>query len=136
MADIFQDIVPAILATKQDVLDNEKDYVPFVVNRALSYHYDCVMYANIMNIYPNLDKKLQFLFLLNTIRPKKRPFQKWVKKTVVEDLEIIKEFYNYSNEKAQEILPLLTDDQLMKIKETVNSGKNNGPRKRFDMGTP
>jgi hypothetical protein len=134
VAEVFQDIIPAIMTTKKDVLIDDKDYVPFVVNRALSYHYDCVLYANVMNMYPNLDKKLQFHFLLNTIKPVKRPFQKWIKKTTVEDLEAVKEFYKYSNQKAQEVLPLLSDDQLMKIKETVNSGKNNAGLKRFNMG--
>lgn len=134
MADLFKDIVPAILSTKQDVLDDEKDYVPFVVNRTLSYHYDCVMYANLMNRYHQLDNKLQFHFLLNTVVPKKRPFQKWIKKTAVEDLEAVKEYFQYSNQKAQEVLSLLSDDQLMKIKEAVNSGKNNVGSKRFNLG--
>lgn len=134
MTDIFKDIIPALLHTKEDVLVNEKDYVPFVINRALSYHYDCIMYANIMNQYPNLDNRLQFSFLLNTIRPVKRPYQKWIKKTIVEDLEAIKEYYKYSTEKAQEVLPLLSNDQLMEIKETVNSGKNNARSRGFGVG--
>lgn len=68
MADLFKDIIPAILQTKKEVLVDEKDYVPFIVNRALSYHYDCVMFANEMNKYPSLGKKPQFDFLINTVR--------------------------------------------------------------------
>ncbi len=78
MADIFKEVVPSILQTKKDVLleeNDEKDYNPFIVNRALSYHLDCVPYVNQMNIHNFLDKKLQYHYLLNTIRPMKRNLQ-------------------------------------------------------------
>ena len=82
MADLFKDIVPAILQTKEEAItiDNEKDYNPFIVNRALSYHYDCILFANEMNKLPDTDKLLQFRYLLNTVRSYKRPFQKWQKR--------------------------------------------------------
>jgi len=103
-------------------LDEEKDYVPFIVNRALSYHYDCVMYANEMNKYPGVDKKLQYQFLLNSVRPYKRPFQKWQKLDKDGDLDAIKEYYGYSNERAKEALTLLSDAQIDEIKRRINKG--------------
>lgn len=124
MADLFKEIIPSILQTKKSVIDgtNEKDYVPFVVNRALSFHYDCILYANEMNVVPSLDGLLQYYFLLNTIRGYKRPFQPWLKQEKLEDLELIKDYYGFSNEKAGEALSILTKDQLEKIKADMFIG--------------
>ena len=86
MADLFREIIPSILQTKEDVLlteQDEKSYSPFMVNRALSYHKDTVLYANEMNSYPNLDKKLQYDFYINIIRASKRPYSKWHKKASI-----------------------------------------------------
>lgn len=130
MADIFKEIIPALLHTKKNVLENEKDYVPFVINRALSSYYDIIILANTMNIHNNLDRKLQNDFYLNTIRPRKRPFQPWIKKEAVDNLEVIKEYYGYSNEKAQEVLPLLTDIQIAELKTALDKG-GNGNRRRI-----
>ena len=131
MADLFNEIIPAILQTKQNVLEEEKDYVPFIVNRALSYHYDCIMFANEMNRLPNLDRKLQFDFYINTIRSYKRPFQKWQKRETVEDLEIIKEYFNYSNEKAKQAMTVLTSAQIDEIRTKIyKGGSENGPKHR------
>lgn len=88
MADLFKDIVPSILQTKKDVLDNEKDYAAFVVNRSLSYHMDCILYANQMNINHGLPKKLQYQYLLQSVRPIKRKFEKWQKATNIKDIEL------------------------------------------------
>lgn len=136
MSDLFKDIIPAILQTKKDVLDEEKQYVPFVVNRALSYHYDCIMYANEMNMLPNTDKKMQFHYLLNRVRGYKRPFQKWQKRDSIEALEIVKEYYNFSNEKAKEALAVLTDDQIDEIRKRLDRGgaKNNAKSTRTNRG--
>jgi len=135
MSELFKDIIPSILHTKKDVLDDEKQYVPFVVNRALSYHYDCVMYVNEMNMLPNTDKKMQYSFLLNTVRGYKRPFQKWQKRETIEDLEVIKEYYSFSNEKAKVALSVLSSAQIDEIKERLSKGgANNARNKRFNRG--
>ena len=87
------DYVNAILQNKKELIVDdvtEKAYVPFMVNRSLSYHYDCIAYANEMNRRHFLDKKLQNDFLLNTVRSRKRPFAKWVKSEKSEDIECIK----------------------------------------------
>lgn len=122
MADLFKDIIPSILQTKKNVLESEKDYNAFIVNRALSYHVDCILYANQMNMNHNLPSTLQYQYFLNTIRPMKRKFQTWHKQSVPKDLECVKEYFNYSNEKAKEALRILTDDQLTFIKEKIDKG--------------
>jgi hypothetical protein len=135
-ADLFRDILPSILQTKKDILEDEKDYVPFIVNRALSFHYDCVYYANMMNMNYHLDKKLQYHFLLNSIRPYKRPFQKWQKRETIEALEAVKEWYKYSNEKAKEALSVLSDDQIDELIRNVNKGGSDAKSRRPNMGKP
>lgn len=134
MTDLFKDIIPAILQTKKDVLEDEKDYNAFVVNKALSFHYDCIMYANQMNQFPSLDKKLQFHYLLNSVRPYKRKYQEWLKQEKVADLECVKEFYSYSNEKAKAALEVLSDDQIDVIKKNLNKGGVNGKSQRPSGG--
>jgi hypothetical protein len=125
MPDLFKEIVPSILQTKKNPFQDEhdyKDYVPFVVNRALSFHQDCVLYANEMNINPALDKDMQYLFYLNTIRSMKRKFQPWQKTLADKDLECVKVYFGYSNEKAKEALRILTSEQIAEIKEKTNKG--------------
>ena len=125
MADTFKEVIPSILQTKKDALRDdldEKEYQPFLVNRALSYHMDCVLYVNQMNLYPQLDKKLQYTYLLNSIRPMKRKFQPWQKATALKDLECVKEYFGYSNEKAKEALRILTQDQIDEIKIKTDKG--------------
>jgi len=135
MADLFKDIIPSILETKKDVLiDDEKDYVPFVVNKALSHHYDCVFYANQMNMMHHLDKRLQYHFLLNRVRGYKRPFQKWQKRETIEDLDAIKEYFSISNEKAKEALSVLRADQISEIKKFLNKGGVNNANKSGRSG--
>ena len=122
MADIFKDIIPSILQTKKDVLDEEKDYKSFLVNRSLSYHMDCILYANQMNMNHGLSPKLQYQYFLNTIRPMKRKFQTWQKQAAIKDLDCVKEYFGYSNEKAKEALRILTDEQIAFIKEKLEKG--------------
>lgn len=124
MSDLFKDVIPSILHHKKEVItiDNEKDYVPFIVNKALSFHYDCILYANEMNMYPNLDKILQYQFLINTVRGYKRPFQKWLKKDEIDNLKMIEKYYNFSTEKAKEALLLLSEEQLKKIEAEMFIG--------------
>ena len=104
---------------KQLIVDDvtESEYVPFLVNRSLSYQIDCVSYANEMNRRSFIDKKLQNDFLLNTIRSKKRPFVKWAKSDKSEDIQCIKTVYGFSDTKALEALRLLTDEQIQKMPE-------------------
>jgi hypothetical protein len=122
MADLFKEIIPSILQTKKYVLDEEKDYKGFLVNRSLSYHMDCILYANQMNMNPSLPPKLQYCYLLHTIRPIKRKFEKWQKSTSIKDLDCVKEYFGYSNEKAKEALKILSDDDLQIIKDKLDKG--------------
>jgi hypothetical protein len=122
MTDLFKEIIPSILQTKKDVLDNEKDYNPYVVNRALSYHIDCILYANQMNMNPSIPGILQYHYFLNSIRPMKRKFQPWQKQEAIKNLECVKEYFGYSNEKAKEALRILTDEQIALIKEKLDKG--------------
>ena len=105
-----------------------KDYAPFIVNRSLSYHLDCILYANDMNLYPGIDKDQQFHYLLNSIRPMKRKFQPWQKSKQDENIDCVKEYFGYSNAKAKEALRILTDEQIAEIKIKTDKGgvKNNG----------
>jgi hypothetical protein len=119
------DFVNAILQNKKQLVVDEateKEYAPFLVNRSLSYHKDCIMYANEMNRRHFLDKKLQNDFLLNTVRSQKRPFAKWAKVEKSEDLECIKQVYNFSNSKARDALRLLSKEQIQELKEKTDTG--------------
>lgn len=100
---------------------SEKQYNPFIVNKSLSYGADTVIYANEMNSRPHLDKLLQFDFLINTVRPRKR-YNKWLKAETVDVLATVQEYYGYSIEKARQVLPLLSADQLEQIKNKLNRG--------------
>lgn len=137
MADLFKEVVPSILQTKTNVMvseQDENDYVPFVVNKALSFHADCLHYANEMNMNHHLDKKLQYEFLLYTIRGYKRPFQKWYKRETMEDIEVVKEYFNFSTEKAKQALRILSEDQLKNIRKTLEKGGNDVKPRRPSMG--
>ena len=119
------DYVNAILQNKKQLITDditEKDYLPFIVNRSLSYHKDCIMYANEMNRRHFLEKKLQNDFLLNTVRSQKRPFAKWVKSEKSDDLECIKTIYGFSDSKAREALRLLSNEQIQQLKEKTQLG--------------
>ena len=119
------DYVKEILQSKKQLIVDElteKEYNPFIINRSLSYHKDCVLFANEMNRRHFLDKKLQNDFLLNTIRSQKRPFAKWVKAEKSDDLECIKQVYGFSDSKAREALRLLSKDQIQQLKEQTDTG--------------
>jgi len=98
-----------------------KSYSPYIINRCLSGHLDCIMFANEMNKYSFLDKDMQYSFYLNTLRKKKR-FSPWLRKDKVTDLEIIKQYYGYSNEKASNALRILTPEQINFIKQRLETG--------------
>ena len=119
------DYVNAILQNKKPLIVDElteKEYQPFLVNRSLSYHKDCIMYANEMNRRHFLDKKLQFDFLLNTVRSQRRPFAKWAKAEKSDDLECIKQIYGFSDTKAREAMRLLSNEQIQQLKEQTDIG--------------
>lgn len=99
----------------------EKDYNAFIVNRALSYFNDTVLYANEMNIHHSLDSKLQYSFLINIVRKQKR-WSKWLKPNDVTNLELIKEYYGYSNEKARQVLTILSKEQIEELRMKVYKG--------------
>ena len=98
-----------------------KDYAPYIINRCLSGHLDCIMFANEMNKYSFLDKDMQYSFYLNTLRKKKR-FSPWLRKDKVTDLESVKKYYGYSNEKASQALKILTKEQINFIKQRLDIG--------------
>lgn len=119
------DYVNSILQNKKNLIvdeETEKGYAPFLVNRSLSYHIDTVPFANEMNRRHFLDKKMQFDFLLNTVRSKKRPFAKWAKAEKNDDLECIKQIYGFSDTKARDALRLLSDEQIQELKEKTDIG--------------
>lgn len=119
------DFFQSISLSKKDIIqgepENEKAYNSFVVNRTLSYFPDTALIANEMNRYHHLDEKLQYHFLLNIVRKQKR-FSKWVKADTHNDIDNVKEYYGYSDEKARTVLPLLTPQQLEHIKNKVDKG--------------
>ena len=118
------DYVNSINISKKDIMCDdisEKGYPAFMVNRALSYFNDTVLFANEMNINHNIDNKLQYDFLRTIIKKKKR-FSKWLKPDQVDAVDVIKEYYGYSNEKAKSVLPLFTPDQLSELKSKLNRG--------------
>lgn len=116
--------VNAINTSKKDIMIDdlaEKAYVPYTINRSLSYFNDSILSANEMNKHHHIDKKLQFHFLINIIRKRKR-FSKWDKPELVSDVDVVKEYYGYSNEKARQVLPLLSSDQVLNLREKVSKG--------------
>jgi len=117
------DFVNLVLHAKKpdDELDF-KDYAPFIVNRSLSYHIDCVLYANEMNLWTSTDKDMQYQYLLNSIRPMKRKFAPWHKSKNDENIDCVKTYFGYSNQKAKEALRILTDEQIAEIKRKTDKG--------------
>tara|TARA_B100000035_G_scaffold292997_1_gene282087 strand:+ start:235 stop:615 length:381 start_codon:yes stop_codon:yes gene_type:complete len=101
--------------------DIVKQYPPFIVNKCLAGHIDTILFANEMNKYHHLDKDMQYSFLLNSLRKRKR-FSPWLRKDKIEDLECVKTYYGYSNEKAQQALKILTPEQLNYIKKKLDLG--------------
>ena len=99
----------------------EKNYSPYVINKCMSHHMDTIMYANEMNQYSALDKKLQYDFYIHIVRSRKR-FSPWGKKQKMNDLEVVKQYYGYSNEKARQALSIQTPDQITYITNKLNRG--------------
>ena len=127
----LREYLNAINHSKKNLMDTEdemweKKYPAFIVNKCLSAFPETLMLVNEMNMRGHLDKKLQFDFLINSLRPRKR-FTPWVKAKKLDDIEYVKEFYGYNNEKAKVALTILNDDQIATIKQKLNKGgKQNG----------
>lgn len=116
----------AITETKKDLLsesyDLEKDYPDWYVLTGLSQYPDTIMYANEINRNPNLDNKLKFDYLISSIRSRKRSGS-WAKKEKSDaDLELIQKYYGYNREKAKQALRILSQDQLVSIRESLHKG--------------
>lgn len=121
------DFVKAITTTKTDIYDDQtsSQYIPYVVNKALSYYPDTILYAQEMNLYPSLDSDMQYYYLLNTVKKSKRQYVKWMKKEKSDDLEAVSDYFNCSHEKAKVALKILSEEQLQVIKQSLNKGGNN-----------
>ena len=118
------DFINAISHTKIDLMEQENaesQYKSYVINKGLSFYPDTVIQANEMNSRPHIDKRMQFNFLINIIRSKKR-YSKWLKPEKLNDLEVVQEYYGYSKEKARQVLPLLSDEQINYIKLRIKKG--------------
>ena len=121
----LKDWLNSLNFTKENLLDDDsylaKEYPPYIVNRCMSGHIDAVMYAQEMNKYHFLDKDLQYNFYLNTLRKKKR-FSPWIRKDKITDLDYVKRYYGYSNEKASQVMKILTPEQIEYIKQRLDIG--------------
>lgn len=121
----LKDYLYSINQSKQNILDQDKeaeqDYPPFIINKCLSGFTDTILYANEMNKNSHLPKKLQYDFFINSLKPRKR-FAPWIKKQTLEHLELVKEYYGYSHNKALEALRILRNDQLDFIKKSLDKG--------------
>lgn len=128
----LKDYLKAINRTKEPLMDDEdeqweKKYPPFIVNKCLMPFQDTILFVNEMNQYPQLDKKLQFDFYLNSLRSRNR-YTPWMKAKKLNNLECVKEYYGYNNEKARVALDILDDEQISAIKQKLDKGGRNGRR--------
>jgi hypothetical protein len=121
----LKDWLNSINFTKNNLMKEDetskKDYAPYIINKCLSAHIECILFANEMNMNHSLDKDMQYSFYLNTLRKRKR-FSPWARKDKVEHLENVKRYYGYSNEKAIQALKILNNSQLNFIKQRFETG--------------
>jgi hypothetical protein len=121
----LKDWLGSINQSKINILDedpsSEKDYPPYIINRCLSGTIDTLMYANEMNKNHSLPKKMQYDFFINSVRTRKR-YSPWIKQEKIKDLEVVKSYYGYSNEKAKQALRILSEDQINFIKSKLETG--------------
>ena len=121
----LKDWLNSINQNKKNLIDEdpslEKEYSPYIVNRIYSGHLDSIMFANEMNKYHSLPKKMQYTFLLNTLRKKKR-YSPWLRKDEIKDLDYVKRYYGYSNDKAKQALRILNKEQLNFIRSKFETG--------------
>jgi len=117
----LKDWLNSINNTKEDLSENIKEYSPYIINKCLSGQVDSILFANEMNMNHHLDKDMQYSFYLNSLRKRKR-FSPWLRKDKIKDLECIKSYYGYSNEKASQALKILTKEQINFIKKRLDIG--------------
>ena len=121
----LKDWLNSINVTKNNLIDEdpdlEKGYPAYIINRCLSGQVDSVMFANEINKHPNLSKKLQYDFFLNSLRKRKR-YSPWIRKEQIENLDLVKKYYGYSSEKAEQVLNILTKEQLSFIRDRLDTG--------------
>ena len=123
--DLFKEIIPSLLQNNDYQLtteDDEKNYNPFVVNKVLSGYIDTVYLSNMTNLSSHLDNKMQYDFFFHSIRKYKRKYSKWLKSKEVENINIIKEYYNISLNKAKEVLLILSEEQITELKSRLDKG--------------
>jgi len=121
----LKDWLNSINLNKKDLMEEDpaakKEYAPFIINKCMSGHIDTVLYANEMNMSHYMDKDMQYQFYLNSVRKRKR-FSPWLRKDKVKDLDVVKSYYGYSNEKAQQALRILSPEQIEFIKARLETG--------------
>ncbi len=121
----LKDYLNSINQSKKNVMDEDGDavkgYPPFIVNKCLSGFTDTILFANEMNMHPYLDKKMQYDFYLNSLKPRKR-YTPWLKKDTVENIELVKQYYGYNHNKALAALRILTNSDLQQIKKILDKG--------------
>ena len=121
----LKDWLNSINQTKKNLIDEdpsiEKEYPSYIINRCFSGHLDAIMFANEMNMYSFLPKRMQYDFFINTLRTKRR-FSPWIRKDLINNLDCVKRYYGYSNEKAKQALKILSKDQLDFIKSKFEIG--------------
>ncbi len=121
----LKDWLNSININKKDIItedpDTEREYAPFIINKCMSGHLDTVLLANEMNINHSLPKRLQYDFFLNSVRKKKR-FSPWLRKDKIKDLDCVKRYYGYSNEKATQVLRILSSEQIAFIRSKLEIG--------------
>ena len=126
----LKEYLNAINSTKERLMDTEdeqweKKYSPFIVNKCLAPFQDTILLVNEINQLHHVNKKLQFDFLINSLRPRKR-YTSWLKAKKLKNLEYVKEYYGYNNEKAKVALDILDDEQISAIKQKMNKGGKDG----------
>ena len=126
----LKDYLKSINKTKEKLMDSddkmwEKKYPAFIINKCVAPFPDTIHLVNEMNIHHHLDSKLQFDFLLNSLRPRDR-YTPWLKAKKIKNIEYVKEYYGYSNEKAKIALDILDDEQISAIKRRTRKGGKHG----------
>ena len=121
----LKDWLNSINFNKQNLIEEDpstiKDYAPYIINRCLSGNIDSILFANEMNKYSFLDKDMQYNFFIHSVRKSKR-FSPWAKKSTNPDLDIVKQYYNYSTEKAEQALKLLSKEEIQVIRSKLSVG--------------
>ena len=118
--DIFKDIIPSLVTSKKYCLEDEKEYIPLIVNKSISYLDDGLFYATEMNNYPDLPNRAQYNYYFHTIKGKRRPFTPWIKTIKNDDVLLLQKYFGYNDKKAKEVLNIITKQQLKMIQDAYN----------------